>query len=253
VPFLSPLLAGTQYDEMLNYPIGSGEVFIDIENIAGTRDHFAQAMLDLSQAVRVLRGPELGQAVVDHTGLWLGDGKDVEILYLGMSLGGILGSGLTATEPEISDFVLNVPAADLTKLIENSASFQTSFEHALHERDLERGSDGYFEFINIARWVLDPIDPLNLVQHALEQPFDYVDPMSGEPMEEREARVLIQMAEGDLVVPNIGTEVLSQRMGLPVRAYSPLVTNHAFLFDPNPLASSSRTAREDMIEFFDAR
>ena len=253
VPFLSPLLEGTQYDELLNYPINSGEVFIDIENIVATRDHFAQAMLDLNQAVRVLRGPELGQAVIDHTGLWLGDGKDVEILYLGMSLGGILGSGLTAVEPEINDFVLNVPAADLTRLIEHSTAFHSSFEHALHDRDLERGTDDYFQFLNIVRWVLDPIDPLNLVQHAIQEPWAYEDPQTGDVLDDRQARVLIQMAEGDLVVPNIGTEVLSQRMGLPLTAYSPLLTDHAFLFDPNPLASSSRTAREDMIEFFDAR
>lgn len=249
VMHLAPFLEGTQYDDLLNYPMNSGMVFIDMDSLHGTRDHFAQAMLDLNQAVRVIRGEELDDVVVGETGLWLGD----EILYLGMSLGGIVGAGLTAVEPEIDDFVLNVAAADLSLLIEHSVAFETVFEQAMDARDIEQGSDEYFTFLNAARWLFDPIDPLNLVQHAVDDPLDYVDPESGEVIDDRQARVMIQMAEGDLVVPNVGTEVLSQRMGIDYEKYEPGITDHAFLFDPTMLDGATRDARQDLIDFFDNR
>ena len=256
VPHLAPFLAGTQYEDLLSYPIDSGEVFIDMNSIPATRDHFAQALLDLQQSVRVIQAPyqldqtsSLADWVVEETGLMLGD----EILYLGMSLGGILGSGLSATEAKIENFVLNVPAADLTQLIEHSHVFRPLFENALDDREITEGSDAYFQFMNAARWILDPVDPLNLVQHTVAEPLTYVDPETGEIIEDRQARVLIQQAEGDLVVPNVGTAILSERMGVDYINYEAGVTDHAFLFDPTNLSSATRQAREDIVEFFENR
>ena len=88
-----------------SYPITSGEPFIILEDIQASRDHFIQASVDLSQLVRVVRGADWRKA----TGGWTLDGQDV--FYLGMSLGGILGSILTVIEPTIETFVLNVPGA----------------------------------------------------------------------------------------------------------------------------------------------
>ncbi len=226
-------LEGTDYDDLLNYPVTSGEIFIDMHNIAGTPDSFAQALLDLSQALRVVRGDELQEAILPDPGHNLGD----DIVYLGMSLGGILGAGLTAIEPELEDFVLNVPGSDLPRLIEHSVAFETMFSEALEEREMEKGSDAYFEFINAARWLLDPIDPINLAHYGPE----------------RGARVMLQMAEGDRVVPNIGTELLAERMGIEHEVYTPLATDHGFLFDPTTLSLETERAREDMIDFFDER
>ncbi len=243
-------LEGTDYDDLLNYPITSGMTFIDLDNIVGTGDGFRQAILDLNQAMRVLLGDELEQAVIDETGLWIGD----DIVYLGMSLGGILGSTITAAEPKLEDYVLNVPGADLARLIEHSDVFESMYENALEEREIEEGSDEYLEFINAARWVFDPIDPLNLVQFAIEDPIEYTDPLTGEPVDDRDVRVMIQMAEDETVVPNIGTEILSERMGVPYETYSPALTDHAFLFNPSTISgSATRQAREDLIEFFDNR
>lgn len=245
--YLAPFLESTPYNDLLHYPMTSGEVFIDMASLVGTRDHFAQALLDLNQAVRVIRSEELSQAVVDATGLWVGE----EIMYLGMSLGGILGSSLSAVEPTIDDFVLNVPAADLIRLIENSVTFDSMFSHALDSRDIERGSDEYFTFINGTRWLLDPVDPLNLVQHTQRDLIDYDEPGQDGATGPRQARVLIQMADGDKVVPNVGTQALSQRMDVEIETYEPLITDHGFLFDPNPLAVATQQARQDLVDFFE--
>jgi hypothetical protein len=176
------------------------------------------------------------------------DGDDV--VYLGMSLGGILGSIVAGAEPTITDFVLNVPGGNLFQVFDDSSAFQTAFAQVLEERDAPPGSDAYFELENGLRWLLDRIDPINVAPHAL-QPFTYVDPTDGVEKESPVKRVMIQMADGDLVVPNSSTRSLSEAMGVPIREYTPAVSNHAFLFDPTSLEGAR--ARNDAVEFFEDR
>lgn len=227
------------------YPAATGGAFIEVHDIVGARDHFRQAALDMFQAVRVIRGADWASA----TGGYVLDGDDV--VYLGMSLGGILGSIVAGAEPTIDDFVLNVPGGDFFVLFRDSSAFQTAFAEVLAERGAPVGSDAYFELENALRWMLDVIDPINIAPHAL-QPYTWVDPEDGEEKTTEVKRVLIQMAEGDLVVPNSSTEALSRAMGVPIRTYTPAVSNHAFLFDPLSLVEGER-ARNDIIEFFEER
>lgn len=226
------------------YPAASGSAFIEVHNIVGARDHFMQAAVDMYQALRVIRGADWGAA----TGGYVLDPDDV--VYLGMSLGGILGSIVAGSEPTIDDFVLNVPGGDFFVVFRDSSAFQTAFQEVLDERDVERGTDGYFELENAMRWMLDRTDPINIAPAAL-QPYSYVDPIDGTEKTSPVKRAMIQMADGDLVVPNSSTQALSDAMGVPIREYTPAVSNHAFLFDPTSLEAAR--ARNDMIEFFEAR
>lgn len=227
------------------YPVSTGFAFVEVGNLVGTRDHFAQAALDQMQGLRVIRNADWP----GKTGGWRLAGDDV--MYLGMSLGGIIGSILTAAEPTIETFVLNVPGADYFKLIKHSETFKSQFQHALDERGVEEGSDAYFEFGNTIRWLLDPVDPLNMAQHAIYDPVTYIDPVDGQQKTAPTKRVLIQMADNDAVVPNVATEALSERMGVPISEYDPAISNHGFLFDPTSF--EGRDARNEMIEFFNAR
>jgi|GEM_PF-1479512 len=227
------------------FPISTGFAFIDVENLVGTRDHFAQALLDLMQGLRVIRGADWASYADGHTL----DGDD--IVYLGMSLGGILGANMAALEPGIQDFVLNVPGAGFLSLIENSQAFTSIFNASLARRDAPPGSDAYFEFSNIIRWLLDPVDPLNIAHHATLEPLSYIDPEDGQTKTMPPKRVLIQMAKNDAVVPNIATQILAERMGLTISEYEPSISNHGFLFDP--ISFSGRAARDEIVEFFDAR
>ena len=227
------------------YPTTSGEPFLDLEDIEASRDHFTQAIIDLCQLVRVTRGADWGKA----TGGYVLNGDDM--MYLGMSLGGILGSNLTVVEPTLETYVLNVPGAGFLEMVENSGAFSTTYEKALSAREIMRDTDAYFTFQNIVRWMLDPVDPINLVQYAVRQPLTYTDPADGTTKTAPTKRVMIQMAEGDVVVPNITTELLSARSGIDYRRYTPTISNHAFLFDPT--SGEGRRAREDMVEFFEDR
>ncbi len=225
-----------------SYPITSGLYFIDANDLFASRDHFLQATADLMQGLRVIRGADWETA----SGGYLLDGSDV--VYLGMSLGGILGSVLCAVEPTITSFALNVPGANLVGLIQESAVFKPIISSTLSQKGIEPGTDAYFAFENAARWVLDPIEPLNIAHHAVEDPLPYVDPATGQHKIPPKKRVLLQMAQGDLVVPNSGTFDLAESMGLPISVYKPLVSNHAFLFDPTSLEGGH--ARDEVIEFF---
>ncbi len=137
-------------------------------------------------------------------------------------------------------------------MMENSPAFSTLYARELADRGIEdREGDAYFRFKQILRWMLDPIDPVNIVQHTVRTQGSYTDPYTGETIELPFKRVMIQMAESDSVVPNITTEILSERMGIDYRLYTPSISNHGFLFDP--ASGEGRRARNDMIEFFDAR
>lgn len=228
-----------------SYPITSGMPFVDLEDIEGSRDHFMQAILDICQLVRVVRGADWASA----TGGYTLDGQDV--VYLGMSLGGILGANLSVVEPTITDYVLNVPGGSFMEMMENSDTFSGLFAKTLRDRNIERGSDEYFRFKNTIRWMIDVVDPLNVALHSFMRPLMYKDPVDGQMKQTPIKRVQIQMAKGDVVVPNISTKLLAERMGLTIREYDPIVSNHAFLFDPTSL--EGRRARNDMAEFFRQR
>ena len=234
----SPIPSGPEY------PASTGTAFIEPDNIVGARDHFMQSAVDMFQALRVIRGADWAGA----TGGFVLDADDV--VYMGMSLGGILGSIVAGAEPTIADFVLNVPGGDLFVLIRDSTAFTTTWQNVLQERNALPGTDDYFALEAALRWMLDPIDPVNVARYALD-PYDYVDPVDGQTRTSPRKRVLIQMAVGDDVVPNSSTRRLSEAMGVPITEYTPAVSNHVFLFDP--LSPESARARSDAIDFLEAR
>ena len=229
-----------------SYPISTGERFIDMNDVVGSRDRMVQAVLDLCQLVRVVRGAQWS-TIADGYVL---DGD--RVVYLGMSLGGILGGVLAAIEPTITDFALNVPGAGMMELLSNSAAFQSVFAQALSDRGLVRdpSSEGFVRLEQMIRWIFDAVDPINLVQHATMAPLAYDDPVTGERRQSPKKRLLIQMAEGDSVVPNISTRLLAERAHLPISVYRPAVSNHGFLFDPTSLEGAD--ARDEIVTFFDA-
>src|SRR5688500_10509072 len=101
-------------------------------------------------------------------------------------------------ELEVETFILILPGAGLVQLLESSTYFYFTLEQLLQDKGIERGSADYRSFVNAARWVMDPADPLNFAQHATLTPLTYVDPVSGELRVAPFKRVLIQMADGDL-------------------------------------------------------
>jgi len=191
---------------VLGYPVTSGAAFLEIEDIAHTTDHFDQALVDLGGLMRSLR-----------SGAW-NERAEVEldterVFYVGQSLGGIIGSVFSAMTPELQRVVLNVPGADMVDLFRDSTWFGPQVNAYFTRESIDPSSYTAARFFNIARWIVDRVDPQSVAHRFRE---------SDRP-------VMIQMALADFIIPNTYTQTLERLSGAPRRDY---VGEHAFLVIP---------------------
>jgi hypothetical protein len=189
---------------VLNYPIASGAAFLEIEHIANTKDHFDQAMVDLGALERSLR-------LADWSGVLGAPVDTAKIYYAGQSLGGVLGGTFLAGAPGIRRAVLNVPGADLVDMFDQSGWFGPQVNGFFTREGIARDSYEGERFLDVARWMIDAVDPQNL----------------GEATGSR--ALLLQMATLDFIIPNDFTRTLERVTGAPRRDY---VAEHAFLVIP---------------------
>ncbi|MEO8549647.1 MAG: Ig-like domain-containing protein [Kofleriaceae bacterium] len=189
---------------VISTPIASGAVFLEIDHIASSKDHFQQALVDLGALDRSLRKgawqPLLGHPV-DAT----------RIYYAGQSLGGIMGAVFLGTNPDIQRAVLNVPGAGLIPLFDDSTFFSAQLDAFFTRQHIDRASFDGRRFLTVAHWFLDAVDPQHL----------------GPIISQR--AVMLQMATLDFIIPNANTELLQQVTGAPRRDY---VGEHGFLTIP---------------------
>ncbi|HEX5061281.1 MAG TPA: hypothetical protein VFV99_18065 [Kofleriaceae bacterium] len=190
---------------VLDMPVASGAMFLEIEHIANTKDHFQQALVDLGALDRVLR---LGnwQSVI---------GRPIDtskIFYAGQSLGGIMGAVFLGTDPDIKRAVLNVPGADLVPMFDDSTFFSAQLDAFFTRQKVTRESFEGHRFVMVAKWFMDKVDPLHY----------------GEKITENRA-VLLQMATLDMIIPNNNTKELEAVTHAPRRDY---IAEHAFLTIP---------------------
>ncbi len=188
---------------VLNFPVASGAAFIEIDHIGNTRDHFLQAVLDLSELHRSLR-----EADWSATGVHF-DSHAVH--YAGQSLGGIIGGSFASLDANLNRVVLNVPGCDLVDMFSNSSYFGSHIQAFFTREKIDSRSWQAARFLNLARLMIDNIDPQSMA---------YL--MKGRP-------AMIQMATLDLIIPNPYTELLSRLSGMPKRDY---VAEHAFVVIP---------------------
>jgi dienelactone hydrolase len=189
---------------IVNFPQASGAAFIEVEHIYATRDHFRQAVIDLGALKRSLES-------VDWVPL-IGYGfQPGEIYYAGQSLGGILGATWVSLAPDVKRAVLNVPGADTVDMFSNSPAFAGHVDLFLQNEGIVPGSSEEERFLNVARWFIDAVDPLNQAAYL------------------RGRDAMIQMATLDFIIPNPYTLVLQDLTGLPRRDY---VAEHAFIVVP---------------------
>jgi pimeloyl-ACP methyl ester carboxylesterase len=195
---------------VINMPIASGAAFIEVDEIANTRDHFIQSEVDMSSLLRSLRTADwsavFGRAV-----------DTSRILYAGESLGGILGATFVANHPEISRAVLNVPGADTVDLFKDSPVFGMQITGFFKREGVDPDSFDGHRFMNVARWFMDAADPQNFGRTLMH-------PSGGVTR-----GVLLQMATLDEIIPNTYTKILQAVSGAPRRDYA---GEHAFLVVP---------------------
>ncbi len=204
-------------------------------DLAATRDNIRQSILDLHGLVSALKAcgsAGCGPLKVDVT----------NISYVGISLGGIMGSTAVATKPDFRSAVLNVPGVGWADVLENSQTnaIKCPLVDALIDAkiltgekwnpavtpntglcttDAWKAQPGYGQFATIGRWVLDPADGANFASKLATRKF------------------LIQEVVNDQVVPNVATDNEAKLVGLfamaamadpafpPVSASAAITTN----------------------------
>lgn len=191
---------------VISMPIASGAMFLEIEHIANTKDHFQQALIDLGALDRSLR-----------LGNWSAvTGRPVDtskIFYAGQSLGGIMGAIFLGTDPDIHRAVLNVPGANLVPMFDDSTFFSPQLDAFFTRQHVQRDSFEGRRFVTVAKWFMDSVDPQHL----------------GPSMMASNRAVLLQMATLDMIIPNDNTKVLEAVTHAPRRDY---IAEHAFLTIP---------------------
>jgi hypothetical protein len=190
---------------VISTPVASGAVFLEIDHISNSKDHFQQALIDLGALDRSLR---LGdwQSVI---------GRPVDtshIYYAGQSLGGIMGAIFLGTNPDISRAVLNVPGAGLVPMFDDSTFFSAQLDAFFTRQHVDRASFAGRRFLTVAHWFMDAVDPQHLGPTIVDH-----------------RAVMLQMATLDEIIPNANTELLQTVTGAPRRDY---VAEHAFLTIP---------------------
>jgi len=209
-------------------PVATGQAWVDVENLGGTRDHFRQAIIDLSATTRLIRELDW-RTVTQGPGL---DGDAID--YVGISLGGIIGAEVAGADPHYKTMLLNVGGAGLVDLLRESLTFSTTLRSGLAAKGIHEDTDEYDAFVNAARWVLDEIDPINVA-----------------PLARGKKKLRLQMAIGDTVVPNSATRRLVTATGIDeATQFRSFIGSHGFLADPAEPACY--VGQDDMASFLEA-
>ncbi|MBS2023052.1 MAG: hypothetical protein JST92_11615 [Deltaproteobacteria bacterium] len=196
----------------------SGQYFVS-GNFFRTRDTIRQDLIDQSFLVLALARPPApllpalaGTNAVSTALLSLGGGTTPMIInpasvhWIGQSLGAILGANSLAANPRFADGVLNVGGGTLTDILANAPSFASSvcallqgvgiYDNTCH---VAAGKDAaYLQFLILAKWVLDPADPINAAGYVSKSPLPNLLGTGLQPAKP----TLGQMALCDRTVPN---------------------------------------------------
>jgi hypothetical protein len=170
-------------------------------------DVIVQGLINHIALQTIVRGPMATELFVDDSDVSLIDTDDV--VYYGLSQGGIFGSSFMAWDPFITRGVVGVGAANYSMMLERSSDWPT-YEVIL---------TGAYE---------DPLET-SLLLYLMQMGFDTTDPagtansilvdggIPGTPPKQ----LLMQIAVGDHQVPNIASEYQARTMGIPVITPAP--------------------------------
>jgi hypothetical protein len=154
--------------------------------------------------------------------------------FLGISMGHVLGGTLAAIHPTLDRTVLHVGGAAFCTMMMRARPFAAFL-------------------LLLDNSVRDPLDQQKLVA-LLQSPFDRVDPATYAPWVRAEKlpgavedrRVLLQFGLGDAVVPNLGSLLHAQLLGLPMLTPSPAPGSYHGLSEQAGPISGSAAATFDL-------
>ena len=189
----------------------SGTHYINLRNLAVTRDNVRQSTADLFALFDSL-------TLMDYDG----GGADFDtanIYFIGHSLGAMVGTPFLALEPGVKDAVLGMPGSGIAKLLDGSASFGPVISAGLADSGVIKGSADYESFMGAAQTLMDSGDPANYASGAASGRglllFEVIgDGGSNLPDQVIPINVLADAPAGTIPAPLSGTDPLAALLGL---------------------------------------
>lgn len=189
-------------------PRGQVITFFDWDSMPGTRESLRQTTADQLQMLRALRDAKAA-GLAPYTDLNL-----QEVSYLGISLGGIMGSSFLALAPDVKRGALVVPGGHLSyELYAEEVATSYLWPFISSRSGLQPTDAAWMPFLknfeHLIQIGLDAGDPLNYAPHV-------VTPGNQLPGVTGSRPVLMLESEGDNWVPNIANEALREALGIPI-------------------------------------
>jgi hypothetical protein len=239
-------LKGNTVDTKLT-TVASGNYFISA-NFFRLRDALRQDVLDHAALVLALARPPApfpqptSNAVAEAL---LAKGIVVNpaaVYFEGLSLGGIAGTSILATNPRFARGVLNAPGGTLVDVFANAPAFTAEADALFLSMGIDRSkvdadpavAAAYLQTLIVAKWILDPADPINYAGHVLTKLASPLTDALG-AVAHATTSAYGQLAACDQVVPNASTVV----SGVPL-PYGDLLLHLGSL--PSTLYSSTSAA-----------
>jgi hypothetical protein len=207
-------------------PIASSEYFVTA-NFFRLRDTFRQGYVDVSALVQAFAPPPAtppsGSAVFDDLfgrGLVLDPGR---VYVIGHSGGAVQGTVHLAVNSRLSRGVLNALGATMVDALTNAPSFKPQIDALFASIGVNRNDPAqaakYLQTISVAKWVLDPADPINFARFVggADRLPDLLHP--GTTQAQKPA--LAQLGLCDQTVANPYNSLLIANLGIPGIALAP--------------------------------
>jgi dienelactone hydrolase len=166
------------------------------------REHFRQSTFDTLQLLELLAGG------LDLDGDEVVDLDPARLMYLGVSLGGIMGPALLSLAPEIGAAVLVVPGGRVASIVSDAEQFALLVELMKPEGTTDGDVDRFFPIIQTT---IDRGDAAVWAVHLLAPPSERPAGMPAAA-----PHVLMGMVLDDDTVPNTSNRALARALGVPV-------------------------------------
>jgi hypothetical protein len=173
-----------------------------------------------------------------------------KVFYVGLSLGSIIGTQVVAVNPRYSEAVLNVPGGTVYDIVTHAPAFQTTVAQLFAAPPLSidvtkvttdpATAAKYAQYSIIAKWVLDPAEPINYAGNVKTKVTPNLHTSLG-PLTSTTTAALGQLANSDTVVPNFTTVDAS---GKPVGDFGGLLLADAGL---TPFLYTSESAANNCV------
>ena len=190
-------------------------------NFFRTRDTLRQDIIDQSQLVRAIvftqpAPPPTGHALFDYMAVQqvIIDPTPGKIYFAAQSLGAIQGTVDVATNPRISNAVLNVGGGTLVDVFTTSPSFVATTNALLAGLGIQPGANSaYLQFLVVAKTIIDPADPVNFAGHLQANTLPNLLANSNGTVPQASKKILTQAAFCDQTVPNPWNYILDFTAG----------------------------------------